>query len=493
MRFFSDSRARRQLFIALFFTLLVTFKLNGTTLQLAGDWAEYVRMTHSLMRHGTPDWRASDKRTLRQVLLKNGVTSHDTDFVLRSNYQGFYRAHNGGFYSWHFWFYSLLAVPFYLLLLVTSGNPLQAFEFLNILLLFGGCFGACKILGGINARSVTLVGLSAVGPVLLITKWVHAETFLWCCVLLAMAFLLRRRYALAALCFAVGSWQNSPLLLAAFCCAFAAFLGAKKEGVMRPFFASVAAACVAFVPMGFYFALFGVPSLISREGYAGVRYASWSKMWSLLFDLNHGLILFAPGLLLLFFAAIVFAVKRRKEYIIGLALLFCVLAWAVTWTPVWLAAMAGVQRYAVWLMPMLAGVVAAVPRRDQTWRAALGLAVLIQAALVAPHDGRNDSLEVKPAARLVWDVAPSQYNPEYVVFGQRVLGREGAVRWRQLPVSYISNRGDATKILVDAASLATLPQHFRTVDKNWWREAQRENRGARGWFYIHPPRGAVRP
>ena len=493
MAFFSDAKTRQRIFIALFFVLLTTLKINATPFQLAGDWSEYLRMTHSLSRHGTPDWRAVDERTLRPILIGNGVSANNTDFVLSEKYLGYFKAHNGSRYAWHFWFYSLLAVPFYRLMLFTSGNPFPAFQLLNVLLFFGGCCGAAKILGGINARSATLIGLAAVGPILLLTKWIHSETFLWCATLWMTAFFLQRRYALAALCAAVGSWQNAPLLPVALCCLGAAFYQARREKEPLPWFSSLLTMGVAAVPMLFYGALFGAPSLISQQGFASPRFASWSRIWSLLFDLNQGLILFAPGLLLLFFAAIFLAVKQRDKQRLGLIFIFLVLAWGVTWARDWLAAMAGVQRYAVWMMPILAGVVAAVPRRDRFWRGAILLAIAAQAILVSLHDGRNDSLEVRPLARLVWNIAPAQYNPEYMVFAQRVLGREHAMHWKELPIAYVAPGGDATKILVDAATLKTLPQHYRIVDKAWWQKAQRDYRNVRGWFYIHPPRDAVRP
>lgn len=493
MTSFSNAATRRGIFIALFFVLLTTLKINATPLQLAGDWSEYLRMTHSLSQHGTPDWRASDDQTLRPILIRNGVSPSDTDFVLRESYLGYFPTRSGSRYAWHFWFYSLLAVPFYRLLLFTSGNPFPAFQLLNVLLFFGGCYGAAKILGGINARSVALIGLAAIGPILLLTKWIHSETFLWCVTLWLTAFFLQRRYMLAALCAAVGSWQNAPLLLVALCCLGAAFYRAHREKENLPWLFGLLIIGIAAVPMLFYRALFGTPSLISLQGYAGPRFASWSRIWSLLFDLNQGLILFAPGLLLLFFAAIFFAVRRRDRQSLGLIFLFLVLAWGVSWARDWIAAMAGVQRYAVWMMPILAGVVASAPRRDKWWRGAVLLSITAQAVLVALHNGRNDSLEVRPLARLVWNIAPAQYDPEFMVFGQRVLGRKRAMHWQELPVAYVSQDGDATKIMVDAAALKTLPQHYRIVDKTWLRQVQREHRDARGWFYIHPPRGAVRP
>ena len=70
-----------------------------------GDAGEYLLMTESLFRHGTPDLRPADVVS---------VARHDTALDFGLNYagslRGYYDAPGGAWYCYHFWGYPLLAV-----------------------------------------------------------------------------------------------------------------------------------------------------------------------------------------------------------------------------------------------------------------------------------------------------------------------------------------------------------------------------------------------
>ena len=52
---------------------------------------------------------------------------------------------------------------------------------------------------------------------------------------------------------------------------------------------ALAGSC-SLLPIAFYFVLFGSPSLIAREGYIKLGNIDFSRLYSLFFDLNQGMV-----------------------------------------------------------------------------------------------------------------------------------------------------------------------------------------------------------
>jgi hypothetical protein len=170
----------------------------------------------------------------------------------------------------------------------------------------------------------------------------------------------------------------------------------------------------------------------------------------------------------------------------GAVILLMILAAASK--PDWNTMSAGLQRYAVWMLPSLAWMIVEALPETPLLRRAVVATILVQAALVLPNSGEGNAFSLRWPARVIWNYNAAQYNPEFDIFMQHVSGVEAP----RLPLGYVAPNGDVTKILTDFAGLTRLIDEYSYVDPQWLRRVQMENRGRTGLFYVHPPRGAVK-
>ncbi len=115
--------------IGLILLLCGTFALTRVAQppRLWGDGAEYAYMLQSWYNHGTPDLRAEE--------LHQGVpfpTEARRD-PLTGIIVGYYQAKDGAYFSYHFWFYSLSALPAYAVLRALNQDTGHALPFTNML------------------------------------------------------------------------------------------------------------------------------------------------------------------------------------------------------------------------------------------------------------------------------------------------------------------------------------------------------------------------
>ena len=449
----------------------------------AGDSHEYLQMLQAWANHGTPDVRPEDARQVGE-LLKEGSQRRDYQPLA-----GFFPALDGRWYCWHFWMYPLFAVPAKLLLRAANLNEIQAFFWTNFALYLVACHAAifrCRIE---ESKRWMLVGLCAISPVLWYVCWMHTEAFSLAFALLAVVFTLNRRYAIGAICASLGSMQNPPLMFLAF---YIALLSIQEKN-WRVMVGAFCGAAASFLPTLFSLWKYQHPNLILRElGFPSAHYITLSKVGSLLFDLNQGMLPYVPLFLLLALFAFGTATVRRNWRAVGIGFTLLAMILSTASSPIWITATAGLQRYAIWMLPVFAWLIIEALPDSKALRSWVAAAVIVQAAIVLSHDGGNDSLSIKAPARVVWTYAPALDNPEFVIFGQRVSGSGDPKRSENYPISYVTSSGDATKILTNVQNLPRLKERFRHVDPQWLRRVEQQNRERSGLFYLHPPIGAVR-
>jgi hypothetical protein len=236
---------------------------------------------------------------------------------------------------------------------------------------------------------------------------------------------------------ALGAMQNPPLL---FLLAPLAVLGCLPPGGRRPepgaVLRSTLAAVPAVLPWIFFLWQFGTPSVIARES-TSVDYLSAARALELFFDLNLGLLPYAPLTVLLFLLSLPLSLaegRRRALVVGGRAGLLFAMALASTVTGNWNHGTAGPSRYAIWLLPLLLVGIAeaydgllgrARPLGARAWAGVIALAVATQAVIVVARGGLAqppDHLAHSYAARLVLRRWPAWYNPTPSIFVARTNG-----------------------------------------------------------------------
>lgn len=479
--------ARREVLLFCLAALAIFIFATGLPIWDVGDSHEYLQMLQAWVNHGSPDVRVEDALQVGD-LLRGGNMRRDYRPLA-----GFFEAHDGGMYCWHFWAYSLCAVPAYELLSYLGKWTVPALWWTNVLLYFGAVLTVFYSLRLPQSWRWMLLGLSAITPVIWYISWLHTEVYSWAFALLAVTWLAQRRPVGGAVFASLGALQNPPLLfLAVYAGVIALHRAWKARRLTLELFGTLAGVGISFVPTLFSLWKFGHPNLILRElDFPRLSYVSFSKIWSLLTDLNQGLLPYMPVLLLLSGWALIEAVRRRRYMAMGIGATIILMIVGCATSPLWVTAMAGLQRYAVWMLPVFAWMVLEAVPNGKTLHRSVAVCVAIQALIVLSGDARNDSLNVKAPARLVWNYAPALYNPVPMIFAQRVTANGGALSVFY-PIGYMAPDGSITKILTNQDGLELLRRRFRYVDADWEKKVQHDFAGREDLFYVHPPRGAVR-
>jgi hypothetical protein len=441
---------------------LVLLALLATKPDKAGDFFEYGVTAIAIARHGTPELRPEDAALAAALSPEAGYRKlflEMRDNIARGGQipmPGLYRGKDGVF-SIHFFAYpALAALPFRLLMDAGAANPFKAFQLVN--------FGALWLLGmvmfrffGSSRRAFTALALVLVSGGILYGNWCSPELVTAAALLAGMMLFVRGRPLAGGLLAGLAAMQNPSLaFFSVFAPLFAvlhARSGRPAEGLPR-WGALLAGAAVqgvlALVPFAFGLWQWGTPSIIALHS-TDRSLVSLARLHSYYFDLNQGMILAVPGILVLLAAVVP---KERRRLALGAALLTGLFMLALALPALsalnWNAGGKGVLRYAFWgAMPLLFLAFTWLRDRARWPRALLGLVFLMQAGVMA-HAKRYDYTEFSPLSRWVLAHAPGLYNPDPEIFFERSRNADGGLDAQAVAV--YPRQGPARKILFKAGS-----------------------------------------
>lgn len=451
-----------------------------------GDCWEYWYQVESLARHSSPDLRPSDRSAVDAVAAELGL---EPSPVIPHAYVA---TQDDRWYGVHFWAYALSAVPARLVLGEVGGSILTSLRVTNaVWLVIGVGFALFGSRAPVRERSA-LVGLATIGPTIWYVGWNGAELFSWTFVLVAVVAYRDGRYSLAAFTAAMAAIQNPPAGLFAGAAVIAAFL----VGRWRPVTWTMIGTAIGLVPYAFYGFHYGQPNLIvGGPEYVGIRNLSWARTWGLATDLNHGLLPFQPGLVLLVIVGTVGLLRRPTPHRLLLLVATAAMALGCQVAHNWNSACEGAQRYLVWLLPAFAAV--AVEGLGRRWGRAVAASVGLHVVLLVVHqvNGVRDSAHLShtPIADWVLNHCPWLYWPEHEVFVERTNNADGwPYRPARLPIGFVRPQdGFVSKLLVDPATVSRVGERYH-VEPFYAAELVRLATSERGLFYVHPPPAAVR-
>jgi hypothetical protein len=231
-----------------------------------------------------------------------------------------------------------------------------------------------------------------------------------------------------------------------------------------------------------------------------------TRTWSFFTDLNQGLLPYVPLLLVLAAAGAVRGLVRRDVRVAGMAVVLLLMVLGTETIGSWSTGSTGLMRYAVWTIPVLAWLAAeGLPVERPLVGRGAALAVGLQGGIVAlhgfgatvplcgfPHAPAQADITChaaqRPLAAAVLAHWPQLYSPDPEVFAVRTLG---LVPPPEYPIAYITPDGTVTKVLADAPSLPRLGDLF-AVDPGYLAEVSRDFATRPGFFYLHPPKGAMK-
>lgn len=470
----SRMRALIILFCLAALSLIVAFVVREPV--RTGDGVEYICTLQALFDHGTPDVRPVDLEAVARDLGAGALQGSDKFLP---------PARNGQRFALHFWLYPLLCLPAKFILAATGGSQLSAFQLTNAALFLSACATLLFTTPAPPSKRFVFAALAAVGPIIWYLPWTHPETFTWSWVVIGLVLLWAKRYPLSAVSISMAAVHNPPLV---FLVGYVVLLSLEQRR-LRTTAITCLGASLSLLPVAFYYYNYGVPSLIAAVGGTDAHLVSAARAWSLLADLNQGILPYQPLLLVMMAAAAVrIVVKLDLRGAIGCAALLATIL-GCTAAPNWNSAAAGMMRYAVWTAPIIAWLVAEFLPARGIAMAGAALAVLVHGAVVVTGSSAERYGRHTAVASFVLARAPSLYNPDPEIFGERQMGRE--LLWAErLPLAFLRGDGTVTKVLTDRTSIDALPDIF-IVDPPYIRQVQEANRTRSGFFYLNPPTGSI--
>jgi len=412
-----------------------------------GDGWEYLGMTISFARHGSPELEATD------VIERRAIVSQwpNTGWQLPSSldYAGYYQANNGAWYCYHFWLYSAICAVPYSVLTYLGINPLYVFYITNSVLLLGLVFCLFYRFKSSHKTKIWLFLIVMVSPILFYVSWSHPEVFIFTFFLGGLLDFLNGRYLTGMLMTGIAATQTPTILIVsgAMLIYFLVLMIVKRRkltwSIRIMLSVSILLMCL---PFAFYWIFFGKVSLIA-DSFADINNISPTKILSLFIDPNFGLIIYTP---LLLFSCIFLVFKKKPVAVFGVFLLIGMALISSTQQN-WNSGMMYIHRYGIWLLPLL--IISSLGFFDRLSQKQLVIFIVLWlsttgavTAICLRQSDENNYLEFGPVAKAVIATMPAIYNPPYEVFAERALGQE--IPWLdRLPIM-VTNNGKMRKELV---------------------------------------------
>ena len=407
-----------------------------------GDGWQYMLMATSFANHHSFELKKSDityaYNKIAIIINRQNEIEH---LYLNEGRSGYYKALNNNLYSSHFWFYSLIASLFIPIFSFLKLNLLSIFQFTNAILII-------LLMYWINYRAKLtpkqkywLIFITLSGPTWYYLKWTHPEMFSFALLYISLLEYRDNKKISACLFSSLSSLQNMAIIL------FPAFIIVQeliqKKKLDKNVFLMSLVSTICLIPSIFFYINFRVFSLIGK--YA-VDYSliSLNRMLSLFFDLNFGMIIFIPMILL---AAIFLCFKKDKNCLTAVFLLLA-MALICSAQKNWNSGMQYINRYSFWMMPFL--LVATMDYFTKIDKEKIKKMLIIfflttTIPCIIYRIINYQYVSFSPQARLILNLKPSWYNPEYEIFAERTTHKEGKIVF---PVVYKSEIFGVRKALI---------------------------------------------
>lgn len=484
-------------------TLVLLLSVFGV--EPSGDCGEYLLMARAFAAHATPDLRLEDvlwvsehEPRLRGVLAPVVSGIPEAQPVLLGS---IFRAPSGSYYSFHFWFYSLLCAPFLWLTTLIGAYPVVACALVNA--------GSVIAAGAYLRRALSASWLGVASPFLFLLVgttyylgWTGPETLTAASVVVSVVAALTGDVGLALLCAGIAATQN-PSTAALLPFAVGAWLLLRARPALalvpgatarplerRTWLLAGAGAVLAALPYVFFLLTFGKPSLISQHA-TSTDLISAERAWSLFFDLNQGMLIGVPGILLGLAVALGLALRDRPSrpsllWVGGVLAVTGVMIVPALATHNWNSGAVVFMRYAYWsAMPLFASLLLVLPRLAEPARRGVAAGVaLVQVGLLAINGiwgERASYTEHSWAASFVLKRWPAAYNPVPEIFHERTVRKEApplpglVVEWPK--------RGRVRKIL----SFSADPVRARRACRGKVVTSENTVLASGGARYLNPP------
>jgi len=297
---------------------LFVYFLFYAKVQLGGDIVEYYGITETVLNHRGFNLTKSDQTQLEKVL--HPAYFQDPGYYIKGK--------DGNRYPVHFFFYSLLVIPFRMFLHLFHLPEIKALSLTNVIIFSFSAFIIMKWLIKRPIHKFFFLTLYCISPIMSFFVWPGPDVFMISLLTIGVFAFFQKKYAVAAIITALASWHSQPLIItsAGFCLFYAVsetqfkmIKGKVKLAFQTDFLVPcILAGIICLVPYAYNYAVFGVftPWTILQDGWTklngfGVQNISLKKLFEQFFDLDMGLFWYYP--LVFFWACIAIAHSILKK------------------------------------------------------------------------------------------------------------------------------------------------------------------------------------
>jgi hypothetical protein len=484
------------LLIALYAVSLSIFSRNTPHFPF-GDGPEYIIMTESFYQHCSPEVRRSDVESYVAYLDSHNLEVFSTDIFLLPlsqpkdgpfNFPAYFPAHDGSRFAYHFWMYSLINVPARAVLGYFDADIRITFLATNLFLLFLG-IAVIVFLKELNPGHKVVLSLFLIlSPSLWYIDWAHTEVYAGVLTFLGvLLFHVRKKYA-SLLCFSLASMHFPPLFIPAlFVFIYILYRDGFKFKVLFKLFLS---SFWIIVPPLFYLYHFSVPNLIADTTLLSKDEVNLTRLFSFFFDLNQGMIIGIPLVLLLMIGFLFRDLIKRKFYL-EYIFLICILLMSLFFMQMtnWNHGNAVVNRYVVWTASIVFAVFyIRIKEFKQLWFYVLSGLVIVSQGVVIFSQQEFIKIEwhansFNKLSKAVMNHYPSLYNPDPHVFKERA----GLYALSATDSVYVYTNADyqILKMLVRKGAITQLIE--RGVDSSSVFALEEKLNYYHGYAYINKP------
>jgi hypothetical protein len=491
-------------FFSAFVVFFIVVGIKKFDFYIEGDGLEYVMMTESFFRHGSPELRIADALSYKnhwhprewEKMYKKGIFEstylNPVNYQLKNpleNFGGYFLSKDRVFYCYHFWGYSFFAVPFRYITHWLSVNPLYTFLFANLffLVFFFSVLWFSSTLDFYHKLFFSFV--VTIPSAYWYISWEHTEVYMLSLASTSLILFHQYRYKLSLLLMALCAWQNQTFILLP-TAALMFLLIKEHKSFFRTSFIYGPIILFGLIPSFFYYVHFGHISLIPFSGHLEPRMATINRFFGFFYDLNQGMLLAAPAILLLFpFATLnrvysFFRDRIRPHY----SVLFVFSVFGMTYVFIqmknWSPGESVAHRYTTWTLPVMAWFVLLFSKdvMKSFWFKTFGILSItfnvLSLMLHRDYDKYDWSGErMMPLANAVFFNYPQWYNPDPVIFSMRSIQTYGK---ENVLVPYVKKK-KLLKLMVLDERKDTL-KHFG-INEGEIKELEKGSRYY-GWIYV---------
>lgn len=406
----------------------------------------------------------------------------------------------------HFWFYSVLAAPFGLLLKIASLDIGYSFTLLHISLFILLSYIAYREYNKLGVIVILMMILCS--PAIWFINKAHTEFFTITMSIVGLIYFTKNKYLQSSLFFALIATQNPPFAIISILLVIYALFNLKSKifNYKSIAFLIVIGAIIALHPLYYYFRL-GVITPQFLLGAANDA-VTLHRMLTWFFDPDVGLFLNWPfGLIIVFIGLLslvnhhfIYFIKTYKFHLLFYILYVIILSYSQSKTGnLNHGATVYISRYALWYVALFFPIILYIVQYIYEKNSVKCMQTIMIFCIFSvgiwniydyfPNRVENYTVQTK-TSKLFFRIFPSLWNPEPEIFVERALGREG------IPNNWAIFRDN--KILINNTALdkensqnlqkiLNAPNYIDTNKVYEKAIAHKTSDREQGYFYLYGP------